>query len=407
MDNAKVIEKLKRIKQRMQNAAQICRRKLKTGALIASVGAATSVAPVSRAAQPLSGEDASKATTTSMVYSPKALSSLTPDNVRTVRTMVNVSPNKSYNFYEFYNKAVDARGKEIKDFDDATKYSIWDVSYKREVGTHDNPVGVFNEYAGSLQFSMFNAQNVAIYALLHRNYRNIAHNFFNTSSRKNEFAAALKDFWSEYKEKGNLAYHTGNAKRKRLASFIYPDFKKRFAQEGLRNPHQFLNLQREYASDCYTSFDQINFDKIVTTLKQQNIEIDDVSWAIVGMWCAKHIATGNFSGLAATVKGKTLEQINSPAYIQTLSQRFPSVFNDPGGKKAKTFALEHLNEGHSLTTIKELSQIAKRPDLYDNYLWLLPRFPKKTYSKAKYLDNAHKRVFKEAYYKNRNRASSR
>ena len=397
MDNSRLIKKLEHIKERMQKASQQIQRKLKTGAIIASVGAATSVAPASRAAQPSAVDTSTDKNAIAMTLNTSA-SILLPENISTHRTMVNISESTK-NIYEFQNKAVDKSGKEIKDFDNATKYSIWDVSYKREVGTWQNPVGYYGKYAGSLQFNDFNARNLAIYALISKDYQNIADKFFNKKDNPQGFKNALSAFQEEYKEKGNLAFHNGNVKRSRLSTFIASDFKKRFSKEGEENPYQFLDLQREYASDCFASFGQADFDKIVSTLQKKNIEIDDVAWPIIGMWCAKEIAAGNFKGIAETVAGKDLDYINSPDYIKSLTNKFPSVFKDGSGKKATKFALEHLDEAHSLTTIKELSQIAKRPDIYKNYLQLL-RFKNKTkntYAKAKSLDRAQKRIFENAH----------
>ncbi len=396
MDNSRLIKKLEHIKKRMQRASQQIQRKLKTGAIIASVGTATSVAPTSRAAQPSVMETSTEGNSISMILNSPA-PALSSEDISTHRTMVNISESTK-KIYEFQNKAVDKNGKEIKDFDNATKYSIWDVSYKREVGTWQNPVGYYGKYAGSLQFNDFNARNLAIYALISKDYQNIADRFFNKKDNPQGFKNALSAFQEEYKAKGNLAFHSGNLKRSRLSAFIASDFKKRFSQEGIENPYQFLDLQREYASDCYTSFGQADFNKIVSTLQKKNIDIDDVAWPVIGMWCAKQIATGNFRGIAETVEGKNLGYINSPDYINSLTNKFPSVFKDEGGKKATKFALEHLDEAHSLTTIKELSQIAKHPDIYKNYLQLL-RFKNKTkntYAKAKSLDLAQKRIFEKS-----------
>lgn len=397
MDNSRLIERLKHIKERMQRASVRVKRDLKTGAIIAAVGTVTSVAPSSKAAQPSARETSADRDAIAMTLNRPA-SRLLPEDITTHRTMVNISAN-TQKIIEFQNKALNKSGDEIKDFDNATKYSIWDVTFKREVGTMSNPVGVYKEYAGSLQFDNFNARNLAIYALINKDYQNIADKFFNKKDNPQGFKNALSAFQKEYNAKGNLAFHSGNAYRSKLSAFIVSDFKKRFAQEGEENPYQFLDLQREYASDCYASFGKADFDEILATLHKKNIEIDDVSWPIIGMWCSKQIATGNFKGIAKMLEGKTLDYINSPDYVKDLSNRFPSVFKDEGGKMAVKFALEHLNEGHSLTTIKEVSQIARRPDIYQNYLNLL-RFTspkaKRTYAQAKELHKNQKRIFEKA-----------
>ena len=164
MDNSRLIERLKHIKERMQRASVRVKRDLKTGAIIAAVGTVTSVAPSSKAAQPSARETSADRNAIAMTLNRPA-SRLLPEDITTHRTMVNISAN-TQKIIEFQNKALNKSGDEIKDFDNATKYSIWDVTFKREVGTMSNPVGVYKEYAGSLQFDNFNARNLAIYALI-------------------------------------------------------------------------------------------------------------------------------------------------------------------------------------------------------------------------------------------------
>ena len=111
------------------------------------------------------------------------------------KEMINVSSVEKYPHYEFHNKVLDKRGQKITDFKNATPYSIWDLTYQREVGEEANPVGVFNSYAGSLQLDMFNAKNFAIYILLHDEYKDIGNRFFNKSSAGFQKAlTAFKEF---------------------------------------------------------------------------------------------------------------------------------------------------------------------------------------------------------------------
>lgn len=59
--------------------------------------------------------------------------------------------------YEFENKAYEGR-REVREYAGVTRYSLWDCSYKREVGNEANPVGVARTFYGSLQFNRFNAE---------------------------------------------------------------------------------------------------------------------------------------------------------------------------------------------------------------------------------------------------------
>lgn len=310
------------------------------------------------------------------------------------KDMVNVSSLEKYPHYEFHNKVFDKRGREIKDFANATKCSVWDVTYQREVGEEANPVGVFNSYAGSLQLDMFNAKNFAIYILLHDDYKDIGDRFFNKSATG--FQKALTAFKAELAQKGNLAYHSGNAKRDALARFVVPDFKQKFRNEGKNNPVEFLHAQRDFGGECYIGYNQKTFDAIRSTLAKQNIDIEDVHWVVIGLWCAKDIATGNLNGIEKTINGKSLRSINSLSYITELNTVFRGVFSTKGGKRAIAFAKEHIHDAPSLTTMRDLSLIAKDKSILDDYVQLLNKYPGKTYQEAQKLDDIQQRIMAEA-----------
>ena len=165
--------------------------------------------------------------------------SLTSENIYIVPEAVNIAPqNNPSPIYEFTNKVYDKNNREVKDFVDVTKYSLWDCSYKREVGNLKNPVGVISDkgFYGSLQFNRFNAENMAIYGLLNPTYEKLASKFF---VKKAGFDKAIENFKKSaqnYKKlhgDANLVYHVGSVARKALSQYISPNFKTIFQKEGL------------------------------------------------------------------------------------------------------------------------------------------------------------------------------
>ncbi|MFR1366784.1 MAG: hypothetical protein ACLSBF_00120 [Alphaproteobacteria bacterium] len=62
--------------------------------------------------------------------------------IRVVPKAVNIAKSGSAKpIYEFENKAYEGR-REVREYAGVTRYSLWDCSYKREVGNEANPVGV-------------------------------------------------------------------------------------------------------------------------------------------------------------------------------------------------------------------------------------------------------------------------
>lgn len=309
-----------------------------------------------------------------------------PEDVNITPIMINVAPdNAPKPYYEFHNKVTNNKGKEIDDFADATKYSIWDITYMREVGHEENPVGVFRSFGGTMQYNMENASSMMMYALLNPKYEDIAKKFFNKRNGFNKARQNLEDGYNEY---GNFVFHDGSKSRQVMRKFVVNknEFKRLFEQEGLENASNFLEMQRAFASDTYTSFDKNGFNKILTALDRNDIKIEDVSWAVVGMWGAKHIASGGFIDIDKTLIGKNLEQINSVEYLDELKNTFPSTFKRGSGLMAYDFAKEHYQEANSITTMFELSQMAQKPDIYENYLKLLSKYQHKNLSRKEALD---------------------
>ncbi len=278
------------------------------------------------------------------------------------------------NLIEFHNWAY-YNGAELADYKGATEYSLWDVSYKRETGSQKNPVGVVGTFYGSLQFNRFNAVNMAIYGLLNPKYTKLCHKFFQTN--KKGFHDALDAFTAKQKQLRlknsdvNLAYHVGSGERKLLANYVVPNFRSLFEKEGLENTIEFLQLQRDYAGAVYCSFDAKNLNKIINTLEQQNIKPEEVNPAIWGMFLAKHIK-GGFGNIASLLRGKTIDEINSESFVNQVANAFPDVFKTGSGKDlAYPFAKAHCKDKHSLTTIRELSLILNKPEIFDNYVQYL------------------------------------
>lgn len=307
-------------------------------------------------------------------FAPETSLNLSAENIFIAPEAVNIAPeNHSKPIYEFTNKVYDRHNREVKDFVDVTKYSLWDCSYKREVGNEANPVGVAKTFYGSLQFNRFNAENMAIYGLLNPAYKEMASKFFVRKAGFNDAVAKFQESAKNYEKKfgdANLVYHIGSSARKALSQYISPKFKSLFQKEGTENTQQFLNLQRAYAGEVYCSFDAKNLDKIVSTLEKSHIKPEEINPAIWGMFLAKHIK-GGFNGVAKLLEGKKLDEINNLAFIHAVASRYPDVFKEGSGKDAYKFAQEHFQERHSITTMKELSIILHNPDILNNYLQCL------------------------------------
>lgn len=310
-----------------------------------------------------------------------ATAGLSAEDIFIAPEAINVAEESSSSpIYEFTNKVYDKNNNEVKDFANVTKYSLWDCSYKREVGTQRNPVGVVGTFYGSLQFNRFNAENMAIYGLLHPNFKDLASKFFVHRTGFNEAIASFKKSAENYKKAhgdANLVYHVGSTARRKLVQYLNPKFKSLFEKMGLTDTQQLLNLQRAYASEVYCSFDAKNLKKIVSTLEKSNIKPEEVNPAIWGMFLAKHIK-GGFNGIAPLLAGKSLKQINSLSFVNSVAAKFPSVFKQNSGKEAWKFAKDHYKEKHSITTIKELSLILEKPEILNSYLKNLALFHDKT-----------------------------
>lgn len=352
MNKEKLLQKIEKLKQ------NISKHLLRTG-----IFAITATAPVHTAGN----------NPNSFADDFTSDASLTAENIYIVPEAVNIAPqNNPSPIYEFANKVYDKNNREVKDFANVTKYSLWDCSYKREVGNLKNPVGVISAkgFYGSLQFNRFNAENMAIYGLLNPTYEKLASKFF---VKKAGFDKAVENFKKSAQNKlkthgdANLVYHVGSAARQALTRYISPNFKNIFKKEGIENTQQFLNLQRAYAGEVYCTFYTKGLNKIVETLEAAKIKPEQVNPAIWGMFLAKNIK-GGFGGISNLLKGKKIKEINSLAFVHKMAETYPDVFKKDSGLEAYKFAKEHYAETHSITTMKELSIILRRPEILDHYL---------------------------------------
>lgn len=374
MNKERLLDKIKKIKH------NIAKHVLRTGIFAVSATAPTHTA---------GSESASVAPNTLNAVE------LSAENIFIAPEPVNIAQeNSSHPIYEFTNKVYDSYNREVKDFANVTKYSLWDCSYKREAGNEKNPVGVAKAFYGSLQFNRFNAENMAIYGLLNPNYEKLASRFFVKKAGFDKAIEKFRESAQNYEKKfgdANLVYHVGSSARKALTNYISPNFKTIFQKEGVDNTQQFLNLQRAYASDIYCSFDAKNLKKIVSTLEKSNIKPEQVNPAIWGMFLAKNIK-GGFGGISSLLEGKTIDDINSPSFINSMADKYPDVFKKGSGKDALKFAKEHYKETHSITTMKELSSILNNSDIFTQYLHFL-KFNQKgslTFAQAQELSQTFK-----------------
>ena len=382
MEKKDLIKKIAFLKSKWRKFGKVAKRKVRDNTLMLATGAAATFAPAN-----VAYTDFGDAKNPDHLVEQVQSRVLSPDEVKVVPQKVIVDDN----LIEFHNKAQDIKGDEIKDFAGATPYSIWDVTYKREVGTQENPVGIFESFAGTMQYNRANVQSMLMYALMHEEYNVWAKQFFEDTP---EAKKALDEMKKAYEQKGNLVFHVGSKERNNLSKFIVKDYKAKFVEDGANNSSEALQVQRDFASDAYVSFDEKGWQKITSTLAKNDIYPEDVSWAIVGMWCSAHIAQGGFKNVYKTVEGKTLEQINSVKYINELAAKYPNLFKNGSGKYAYKFAKEHYNEPHSITTMRELSMMERDPEIYQNYLQLLSMYQGKnvTFEEAKLLaQNSEKR----------------
>ena len=269
----------------------------------------------------------------------------------------------------FKSSVTDPQGVTIPELSGATKDSLWDVTYQREVSNEKNPVGGVKTFWGAMQYNTYGARNVAMWALSNPKYKNIAQKFF-----KPGYEQALAEFQKYVKDKGNnVAYWQENKYRTKLAAYIDPKYKALFEQEGKNNSTQFLQLQRDFASEVFTSQHSV-YKRIVKALEKKGMKPEDVNPAIWGMVLSSgiHYKT-KLNAIASIFEQPNVDQtyINSAKMVDAIAATDPSTFKKSSGKIATQYAKDHIHEKHSATTSRELAIILHKPEILANYEQLM------------------------------------
>jgi len=269
----------------------------------------------------------------------------------------------------FKSSVTDLKGVTIPELPGATKDSLWDVTYQREVSNEKNPVGGVKTFWGAMQYNTYGARNVAMWALSNPKYKNIAKKFF-----KPGYEQALAEFQKYVKDKGNnVAYWQENKYRTKLATYIDPKYKALFEQEGKNNSAQFLQLQRDFASEVFTSQHGV-YKRIVKALEKKGMKPEDVNPAIWGMVLSSgiHYKT-KLNAIASIFEQPKVDQtyINSAKMVDAIAATDPSTFKKGSGKIATQYAKDHIHEKHSATTSRELAIILHEPEILANYEQLM------------------------------------
>ena len=295
---------------------------------------------------------------------------LTPDTTKVRITEHTISSGRKKKL-TFTSSAQDKQGVTIPELAGATKDSLWDVTYQREVANEENPVGGVKQYWGSMQYNTYAAKSMAMYALTKPEYKDIAQKFFKPGYEK-----ALADFQQYAKEKGNnVAYWQENKYHTKLAGYIKPEYKALFVKEGKNNAGQFLQLQRDFTSEIYISQTKSRYERIVKALEKKGMKPEDVNPAIWGMVLSSGIHYKTKLSAIATLferPGVDKAYINSPQMVEDIKRTDPGTFNrNENERQAAQYAKDHVHEKHSATTSRELAIILGRPEIYTDYLELV------------------------------------
>ena len=304
---------------------------------------------------------------------------LTPDTVSQVKIEPVIIPNKNKKGTVIASKAT-VQGQVVEEPKDSTNFSITTGISIREVGSYNNPASVKsgkdkkgNVYYGAFQFDKTQVQNAAIYDLLHKDeYGAFAKDVFDT--KKKGFQKALDDFKADLAKNGQKAFN--NPSRTKLLTYMKGDVCAAFVQHGKKEPEKFLQVQRNSA--CWASTANYGLAKIEATLNKRGIKKEDVNPAVWGAIMQVGIARGNTDNISSKgrklgksmnelIAGKSVTYINSPAFLEEIRKTFKDVFDDSNEKQALNFFKEHVNEKHSLTTMKELSLMFNDNSIYENY----------------------------------------
>ena len=260
--------------------------------------------------------------------------------------------------------------KPIVELKDSTDQSLFGVTHRREVGVTDNPVGKKGfdgrrNYYGAMQHNPDGIKNLSLYALMHpEKYGDYANKVFRTSDPT--FKKDFENFKKAVEKNGKDAYGVMEPLRKKLLSHLKPDYLKTFEQEGKKHSEQMLQLQRDGGSEVTAAF--YNLQAIENVLKKKGLSLTQVNPSVIGMVVSVGIAKGNITGMSALFAGKSLKQINSPEMIQSIANKYRTVFHSKSELNAVQWAKDHVNEKHSVTTMRELSMMMGNEQIYENYL---------------------------------------
>ena len=276
----------------------------------------------------------------------------------------------------FKSSVTDKQGVTIPELSGTTQDSMWEGTYQREVGSQDNPVGAYGrdsggEYWGAMQYNQFGINNVAMYALTKPEHQEYAKRFFKPGYEK-----ALAEFQNYVKEKGNnVAYWQENKYRSALLKYIKPEYTKSgrkaqdlVRQEGRKNPTKFLQLQRDFATEVYTSQHNV-YKRIEKALAKKGIKPEQVNPAIWELVLSSAIHYKKKLGAIATLFERpniNLTYINSANMINDIARADRSTFSGTG-KEAIKHAKDTIHLKHSATTSRELAIILHEPEILTNY----------------------------------------
>ena len=280
----------------------------------------------------------------------------------------------------FKSSVTDKQGVTIPELWGTTQDSMWEGVYRREVGSQTNPVGAYGrdkggEYWGAMQYNQYGINNVALYALTKPEHQDYAKRFFNPG-----YEQALAAFQKYAKEKGNnAAYWIPNKYRSALLKYIKPEYtisgknaQDLVRKEGKTNPTKFLQIQRDFATEVYTSQHEV-YDRIVKALAKKNIKPEEVNPAIWELVLTSGIHYKKKLGAIASLFERpniNLTYINSAKMIDDIARADKSTFGG-SGKKAIAHAKDTVHLKHSATTSRELAIILHKPEILANYEQLM------------------------------------
>ncbi len=283
----------------------------------------------------------------------------------------------------FKSSVTDLQGVTIPELPGATNDSLWDVTFDREADVK-NPVGGGTRFLGAMQYDDVGVKNIALYALTKPEYKNIAQKFFNPGYEK-----ALKDFQEYVKKEGNnKAYWQTPKEKTELLKYLKKtnrEYRTIFRNEGKINAPQFLQLQRDFASDVYLAQTKGKYKRIVEALKKHNMKPENLDPKIWSMVFASAIHQKTYLNSIARVfetmqyttyvKGKkvvkNIKNLNSVEMIDAIAAVDSSTFGSGSGKKAYEKARKDFGKKHSATTSRELSIILDDPQILKDYEQLM------------------------------------